>query len=122
MAIKVTSFEPVSRKDDWIDGGRILAIVDIVDEDSGLMLLDLFLTYDGEKPRLRAAKRKGKAAQVYMTEGKPFHDRAAQAAKAHYDGFTLEELRVVKDTWELKSKAEPKGELIAEVWPHRKAA
>lgn len=96
--MKITSFEPVSRED-WIHGGRIVAVIDVYDEAQGLMLSDLFLTYDGEKPRVRPVKRKGKIPQVFLTEGRPLHDKTAEAAWAHYSSFTQEELLEIRSVW-----------------------
>jgi hypothetical protein len=121
MAFKVTSFEPLFRED-WIHGGRILACIDLVDDEAGLMLNDLFLTYDGETARVRAARREGKHAQVHLVEGRPTHDRAALAAKAYYDSLSLEELREIQKSWQQKTKDDPKGAIQAPIRYHRKAA
>jgi hypothetical protein len=117
--MKVTSFEPMIRED-WIDGGRVLAVIDLMDDLTGLMLTDLLLTFDGNKPRVRPARRKGKLAQVYLVEGKPFHDRAAKAAKDHYERYTLEQLDELKDLW--KGAGNNLAPVIAKVRRPRKAA
>jgi hypothetical protein len=109
--IKVTSLEPM-RHTDSKHGGNILACVDVMDTDHGIFISDMLLTYDGVKPRVRPAKRKGKRSQFFFADSSPYSTRIARAAFAHYSSFSAEHLAELRQLFGRNAYTDDRGTLI----------